>query len=58
MPLSAETVGVSVIMHSVSYSSAVPEPEVACVQAGELEVDVASCASEGIEPELMVMELG
>jgi hypothetical protein len=57
VPLSAVT-GVSVIAHSSSYSSDVPLPDVAVVQAGELERDVASFASLGKLPEFRVMEAG
>jgi len=46
-----------VILHSSSYSSAVPEPEVAVVHAGELLREVAS-EEPGREPELTVMEDG
>jgi hypothetical protein len=57
VPLLAE-VGVSVTLHSSSYSSAVPEPEVAVVQAGELVRDVASAEPAGREPELTVIDDG
>ena len=57
MPLSA-AVGVSLILHSSSYSVAIPEPEVAVVQAGVLVSDVAKVASEGRVPDATVMEAG
>ena len=40
------------------YSSLVPEPEVAVVQAGLLDVEVASVASDGRVPQARVMEAG
>jgi hypothetical protein len=48
-------VGVSVILHSSSYSVEVPEPVVAWVQPG---VVVGSEASEGRAPEATVMDVG
>ncbi len=51
-------VGVSVILHSSSYSSAVPVPVVAVVQAGLLDNEVAYVASEGRVPECNVMDAG
>ena len=46
----SDAVGVSVTGHSNSYSSVMPEPEVAVVQAGVLVKEVASLASEGSDP--------
>ena len=47
-------------LHSRMYSSVVPDPEVAWVQAGVLEVEVAKVwlASAGTVPEVMAIELG
>ena len=40
------------------YSSVTPEPEVDWVQAGELDVEVASVAADGRVPELRVIDTG
>ena len=40
------------------YSSVRPEPEVDWVQAGELDVEVASVARDGRVPELRVIDAG
>ena len=50
--------GVSATGQVRMYSSVRPEPEVDWVQAGELDVEVASVACEGRVPELRVIDAG